>query len=104
VFVDSVEKMATDVDKGGDTDHIIAGEVYEGLPHVLSDIAEMFFDNFFPPGHNADIVAHQHIKTAQFDHFLQAHNYHISFIYLKVKQFIQISGGDLIRIDDVAIP
>jgi len=104
MLVNSVEKMSTNIDKGGNTDHIIAGQMYKRLSEIFSHIAEMLLYHFFPPSDNIDVIAHQHVETAQLDHLLQADHNHIGLIDRKIEQFIQIPCCDFIWVNDIAIP
>ena len=64
----------------------------------------MFFDNFLPFGHYIFIITHENVERIELDHFLKADNNDIGFIDGKMKQSIEISNVDFIRIDSIAIP
>ena len=81
----SVEKSATDKNKGRYTHKIITGKMYKWFPHILTYIIKMFLDNFLPFWYNILIITNKNIERTEFDHLLKADYNYISFIDGKIK-------------------
>lgn len=102
--VDPVVKVATDEDKGSDSNHIVAGQVDIRLVAVGCELMEVGLHHLPPVVNYLVVVADQHVEGTQLHHLLQTDHQDVRLLHWEIKQLLLVLLPQLLWVHCIAVP